>query len=438
MLKRIDVSDVELGMFIHKLEGSWFKHPFWKTKFVLEDEDTLAELRCSDVPAVIIDTDRGLDLRPAPRGQSDAMPGAIGPAGGVARILAPGARRAARVAAEAGANQFDLRSAAPQPLSREFGHATRVAEKSRKVISRVFLEARLGKSIKAATIEPVVEDIFASIQRNPHAFNGLMRCKRDNEFVYRHALAVSALMISLGRQMKLHPEELRAAGTAGLLLDVGVGHLPVDLAAVDGDFRRLDERIFREHAKLGYDFMLAGGMAEPVALACLEHHERLDGAGYPNGLRDANISMFGRMAAICDTYDWLVNDGADGAGLDPAAAIERLSTDRFNGTSGAYDPAILAHFIDAMGIHPIGSVVLLASGRLAMVVMQDEADPSRPTVRTFWSSRDQRMVTPDDINLANCFGQDQIVGTADPAAHGCTDFTRLREKLFATAATGRG
>lgn len=433
MLKRIDVSDVELGMFIHKLEGNWFKHPFWKAKFVLEDEQTLDDLRCSDVPAVIIDTERGLDLRPAPVRQ---LVGAGAEAGAATtRILAPGARRAARIAAEASSGaQFDLRSTAPQTIAREFGNATRVADKSRKVISRVFLEARLGKSIKAATIEPVVEDIFASIQRNPHAFNGLMRCKRDNEYAYRHALAVSALMISLGRQMKLHPEELKLAGMAGMMIDVGVGHLPVDLAAVDGDFRRLDERIFREHAKLGYDFLQAGGMPESVATACLEHHERMDGAGYPKGLRGADISMFGRMAAICDTYDWLVNDGADGAGLDPAAAIERLSDDRFTGSGGAFDSEVLAHFIDAIGIHPIGSVVLLASGRLAMVVMQDDADPSRPTVRTFWSTKEQKMVTPGDIDLANCFGEDHIVGTADPDAYGCSDFARLREKLFTTAA----
>ena len=66
MLKRISTSDVELGMFVHKLEGSWFKHPFWKTKFLLEDPAMLADLHASDVAGVIIDTSRGLDLRPKP------------------------------------------------------------------------------------------------------------------------------------------------------------------------------------------------------------------------------------------------------------------------------------------------------------------------------------------------------------------------------------
>ncbi|MES2493075.1 MAG: DUF3391 domain-containing protein [Pseudomonadota bacterium] len=425
MLKRVDVSDLELGMYVHKLEGSWFKHPFWKAKFVLTDERTLDELRCSEVPAVIIDTARGLDLRPAPAN----APVATTPAS--ARWLAPGARRA-RAAVQAGASAgFDIRSTAPQPLAREFGNASRLAEKSRKVITRVFIEARLGKTIKASVVEPVVEDIFASVQRNPHAFNGLMRCKRDNEFVYRHALAVSALMVALGRQLKLRPDEVRAAGMAGLLIDVGVSLLPVDLNALGGDFRRLNERVFREHARLGHEFLVASGIPAAVARACLEHHERIDGTGYPHGVRGPQISPLGRMAAICDTYDWLVNDGATGAGLDPAAALAQLSA-----MDGAFDRAMLAAFTDMVGIYPIGAVVLLASGRLAMVVAKDGAKAGLPVVRTFWSAQERGPVPPVEIALADCFGADRIECGADPHAYGCTEFPFLRERLFYASCTG--
>jgi len=424
MLKRIDVSDLELGMFVHKLEGSWFRHPFWKSRFVLTDEGTLASLRDSSVPGVIIDTARGLDTRPIPRNRATLAAGTNPRIG----LLAPGARRAARLAIEQATPRFDLRSTLPQPMVREFGHAARVADRSRKVISRVFLEARLGKSIKAATIEPVVEDIFASVQRNPHAFNGLMRCKRDNEFVYRHGLAVSALMIALGRQMKLSAAEVRMAGMAGLLLDLGVMHLPVDLSALGGDFRRIDERIFSDHARLGADLLDAGGIPEPVVLACLEHHERLDGSGYPQKLEGAAISLFGRMAGICDTYDWLVNDSIEGTGLDPASSVAQMGM-----LTGCFDREILRHFNDTVGIYPIGSVVLLASGRLAMVVAQDQADPLRPKVRTFWSAEARRPVAPLDIALAHCFGEDRIEGTIDPSDHGCDNFVDLRERLFATA-----
>jgi putative nucleotidyltransferase with HDIG domain len=421
MLKRIDISDLELGMFVHKLEGNWFRHPFWKSRFVLEDEGTLATLRDSSVPAVIIDTARGLDLRPVPRNrpsESAQLPARPG-------LLAPGARRAAVMARQAGTEQFDLQSTVRLPMAREFGNAARVADRSRKLITRVFLEARLGKSIKAAAIEPVVDEIYASVQRNPHAFNGLMRCKRDNEFVYRHGLAVSALMISLARQMKLSADDVRLAGMAGLLLDLGVTHLPVDLSALGGDFRRVDERVFAEHVRLGADLLDAGGLPDPVVRACLEHHEMLDGSGYPQKLKGEEISLFGRMAAICDTYDWLVNDSIEGTGLDPASSVAQLGM-----LTGCFDAELVRQFNDTVGIFPIGSVVLLQSGRLAMVVGQDPNDPLRPQVRTFWSVETRRPVPPLDIALANCFGEDRIEGTVDPSDHGCGNFVELRERLF--------
>ena len=229
MLKRIDVADVQLGMFIHKLEGSWFKHPFWKSKFLLEDRETLENLRFSDVDGVIIDIAKGKDAQPFHRMET---PAAKPPA--EAPRPSPVQRRRQPVAAAA-APPVDLRATRPQGMAREFGHAGKVAEKGRKVVSKVFLESRLGKAIKAAQIEPVIEDIFASVQRNPHAFNGLMRCKRDNQYIYRHALAVSALMISLARHMKLPAATIREAGMAGLLMDVGIGHLPVDLDDCGGD-----------------------------------------------------------------------------------------------------------------------------------------------------------------------------------------------------------
>ncbi|MBC2667988.1 HD-GYP domain-containing protein [Novosphingobium piscinae] len=426
MLKRIDIADLELGMFVHKLEGSWFKHPFWRSKFVLDDQDTLDELQASEVPAVIIDTERGIDLRPT-RIERVTQAAANG---GVAVQEPPLRRglRTQRVAAAPRSEDVALTSTVPLSQAREFGHANRVVDRSRKVISKVFLEARLGKTIRAETIEPVVEEIFASVQRNPHAFNGLMRCKRDLEYVYRHALAVSALMVSLGRQMKLSPADQRLAGMAGLMLDMGVSYLPVDLESTGGDFRRIDERIFREHARLGHDQLLASGVPEPVALACLEHHERIDGTGYPHGLTGERISLFGRMAAICDTYDWLVNDAQDQMGLDPSAAMQQLTL-----LDGAFDRDLLASFIDALGVYPIGSVVELASGRLALVVSQDEADPAKPRVKTFYSLTERRIVPTTEILLARCYGEDRIIAAANPDALGGIDFPAIREKLFASA-----
>ena len=426
MLQRVDVSDVQIGMFIHKLEGSWFKHPFWKSRFLLDDPEMLSDLRASDVASVLIDVSKG--AAPAPR-QPLATPAPASPA--PARPAFAGRTRNPLRPASA-TPAVDLRSTAPLTTAQEFGLARTAAGQSRKVVSRIFLEVRLGKGIKSSQVTPVIEDIFSSIQRNPHAFNGLMRCKRDNEYVYRHALAVSALMISLARQIRLSPEEIRQAGMAGLLLDVGIGHLPVDLSDHGGDYRNLPDEVFRPHVRLGHEFLnLGGGMPDAVLDACLHHHEALDGSGYPDALAGADISLFARMAAICDTFDSMVSDTAEGAGLNPATALEQMGY-----LKGWFDEELLQHFIATMGIYPIGSVVRLRTDRLAMVIDQDPSDTQRPRVRTFFSIRDRGFIRPETIALADCFGDDEITALADPQDYGIADFAPLRETLFTAGAKG--
>lgn len=424
MLKRIDAAEVQLGMFIHKLEGSWFKHPFWKSRFLLNDADMLQSLRHSDVAGIIIDTGKGADVS-ARQANSALRPAAPAPSQAVTRP----AGRPARVAGPVVRQPFDLRSTTRAGMAREFGHAGKIADRGRKLVGQVFLEMRLGKSIKTRHVEPVIEEIFASVQRNPHAFNGLMRCKRDNEYIYRHAIAISALMISLARTMKFSPEQIREAGMAGLLMDVGIGHLPVDLTQLGGDYRNLDPAILEQHVPLGHEFLRAGGgIPDDVLAVTRNHHERIDGTGYPRGVKGPEIDTLSRMAAICDFYDSLVSDTAEGTGMNPASALQQMAV-----MTGWFDRAILKSFIETMGMHPIGSVVRLCSGRLAMVVDQDPSDYSRPKVRCFYSTQTGRFVQPSDIELAHCYGEDEIEAVADPTDYGIEDFAKLREHLFAAA-----
>lgn len=428
MLKKIAPSQVELGMFVHKLEGSWLKHPFWKSRFLLEDSDTLTDLRDSEIDAVVIDISKGRDVAQRGAGEAGQAP--------VRRVFTPPSqgpapRRRPLVAAD---DKPDFASTARTGMTREFGMAQSIAKRGEKLVSKVFLSSRLGKAVDASEVEPVISDIFASVQRNPHAFNGLMRCKRDNQFIYQHSLAVSALMISLGKAMKLGPAMIRNAGMAGLLLDVGIGHLPLNLEECDGDYREFGDALLLNHTTLGYDYLkMGGGIPDDVALVALQHHERMDGSGYPHGIKGEDISVLSRMAAICDTYDMLVTDSSRKRGLDPATAVVELSE-----MHGKFDPAILAAFVEAVGAYPIGSVVRLVSDRLALVVDQDPADHRQPRVRTFFSIALRKMIQPEDIQLAHCFGRDSISGLADPEAYGIRDFAKLRLRLFTAASKAAG
>jgi HD-GYP domain-containing protein (c-di-GMP phosphodiesterase class II) len=416
MLKRIEPSQAQIGMFIHKLEGSWFSHPFWKSRFLLTDPGQLARLRHSEVDGVIIDTDKGRDID-----------GTLSPA--AAEVTRRKLSRPLWQSTDSATSDAPpAQSLAPRSLAREFGRAAQVADRGVKVVSRAFFQMRLGKAIKHEDVSPVIEDIFASVQRNAHAFNGLMQCKRDTEYVYRHALATSALMIALGRQLKLDPSALHEAGLAGLLLDCGIGLLPVDPADHGAGPRAIPPTVWRDHVRYGHDFILGGDFGEMIARACLEHHERIDGQGYPHATPGEKLSALGRMAAICNAYDELVND-VDGRGaLDPAAAMAQMLAD-----TGAYDAAFLKAFVAAIGVYPVGSIVLLQSGRLAMVVDQNDEDPALPKVRCFHSKITGKPVTQETIDLAQCYGKDAIAALAEAEDLPPGEIDPLRKKLLTAA-----
>lgn len=427
MLKRVETSELRLGMFIHKLEGSWFKHPFWKSKFVLEEMWMLEALQGSAVEAVIIDTERGLNTVPE---REAALAGAPARAAS-ASLPPPQARGMPLVPPRPTANKF---AAARVATAKEFGTARKIAERHAKVVSRVFIEARLGRGISARTVDPLIDDIYASVQRNIYAFNGLLRCREDSEETYRHALATSALMIALARQMNLSAAETREAGMAGLLIDIGASQEtggpphPADVWA--GPASDLEADAHCQHVLAGHALLKAAGdIPDAVLKVCLRHHERLDGSGYPHRLSGSDIDQLSRMAAICDTYDLLVS-GSNGSagghpGLDPAEAIRHMGEH-----CEGLDPAIMVDFIEMVGIYPIGAFVELRSGRLAMVVDEDPTERALPTVYTFWSRPLERKIKGEVIELSQCYGADEIVGIAQLGGLDLPPLGALRQSLL--------
>lgn len=412
MLKRVTTSDIELGMFIHKLEGSWFSHPFWKSKFLLEDPEMLATLRESDVDGVIIDVSRGNDV--VERQQ---------------RTLARVASAPVAVQPAAIARPTFVRPPATMPIAREFGRAKRTMGDALRVVSKTFIEARLGKTVNVQDVEPVIDAIYASVQRNLYAFNGLLRCQNGSEFIYRHSLAVSALMIAMARHMKFAPLDIRDAGMTGLLMDIGVGQLPVDLSAVGSDYAQLSPDLQDQHVLLGCSFLKAAGdIPGPVINAVLQHHERLDGSGYPQGLSGQAIDNLSRMAAICDAYDTLASSSGARQPLDPAEAIRVLRAQ-----PEKFDATLLEKLVETIGVYPVGAFVKLRSNRLAMVVDEDPSDPASPTVRTFWSVELNKRLKGKTIMLAQCFGEDAIEGVAEMSGFDQAELEKLRESLFASA-----
>jgi HD-GYP domain-containing protein (c-di-GMP phosphodiesterase class II) len=413
MLKHIELSDLEMGMFVHKMEGSWLDHPFWKSNFLIEDQKRLQLLKVSNLRGVVIDTTKGKDVHvPAPN------PGA--PVG------KPAALASQRITAISKRAKGKAVASMPVSIEQELDAAKAIAEKAKENLHRTFMAARLGKALNLKIVEPVVSDILASVRRNPQAFSGLMRCKLKNELMFRHALSVSALMVSLAGKMKLPSQEVHNCGLAGLLLDIGINYLPQTLDPPNGDFRNADPKIWQQHVMLGYRSLLNDDdLPQDVLDAVLQHHERIDGGGFPKGLEGHQISKFARMAAICDTFDFLLSQTSTAAALDPASAIQHMKE-----MSGAFDGEILRHFIESVGLYPVGSFVRLHSDKLAMVIDEDHRDHTKPVVQAFYSFATGQQLEPHRVELARSGDQDRILAVADLAGLGLPEDVHLREMIF--------
>lgn len=417
MLKEIPLSDLQLGMFVHKMNGSWFTHPFWRSKFLVDDAERLNTLKSSALKSVVIDTSLG-------KGPENPPPNLFQPEAG--RVEKATVRRLKSIKARQSSLHSNSR---PVATSVELGAAQALADNANAKLKEMFMAARVGRAIQVSAVAPIVGDIHASIRRNSQAFNGLMRCKLRNESVYRHSLCVSALMISLARKMKLPGREVIDAGRAGLLLDVGTSYYPPDVLPPDGDYSQLDAEVWQQHVALGhralkYDDMLSSWVLD----ACLHHHERFDGTGFPAGLKGEEISIGGRMAAICDAFDFMLSGSGEMVALDPAAAVRAIQE-----MEGAFDPEILRKFIESVGRFPVGSFVRLRSNKLAMVVDENPRDDARPIVEAFYCLNARERIVQHRVKLGQGFKEDDILESADLTGLDLPDEAYLREVVFLAA-----
>jgi len=386
-------------MYVHALEGSWFDHPFWRSKFLLSDPADLQALRSSGIQAVWIDLDKGVDVEAATPPAAEAQP-----------LAAP---------SDPALLQPDVESVAPtQPCSvqDELQPASRLLKRSKEQVTSLFTEARLGKAVDPQQCLPLVEQISASLARNGSALLGLARLKTKDEYTYMHSVAVCALMVALARQLGLPEDQVQEAGMAGLLHDIGKMAMPLDVLNKPGKLSEDEYAIMRSHPERGHAMLLAAltSVSDAVLDVCLHHHEKVDGTGYPHRLAGEEISLLARMGAICD-----VNRPYKTA-WDASGSLARTAQ-----WQGHFDTQLLHAFVRTVGIYPLGSLVRLQSGRLGVVIEHHPQQLTAPRLKLFYSVRTRAAIPAQELDLSNPQCGDRIVGREDPAAWGFNNLDEL-------------
>lgn len=392
MIKKIPVGRLRPGMFLHNLNAGWMSHPFIRNRFLVADEDIVRKIVEAGIHELYIDTERGLDDADAP---TEAE---------VNRQLME----------EMQAAVHDEAPYRCTTVAEELPNARRLRARATRVIRSVMQDVKLGKVINLDEVEDLVNEIIDSILRNDSALLLLLRVRAQNDYTLVHSVAVCTLMVTFCHAQHDDRPTLLQAGIGGLLHDVGKVRIPVEILNKPGRYTEYEYEVMQRHPRHGYELLQGMSGISPEALdIVLNHHERMDGSGYPLGLAGGEISRLARMAAIADVYDAITSDRCYHTALPPTAALKKM----WEWSKYHFDPELMRAFMTAIGIYPVGTLVKLESGRIAVVVEPHESEVLKPKVRAFFSTRSNVHIPAQLIDLSRPFGAgggDRIIGYEDP------------------------
>lgn len=383
MIKRIPVEKARLGMFVYDMEGNWESHPYLSTRFVIDSEYKLKQIRESGIDELYIDTSLGADEDEGQAGRT------------------PKGKKASRPRVDAVA---------------EFSRAKRLMEDSSNKVKEMMRGIRLGREIEMDSLEPLAEGLIESAFRNHYALSGISRLKTKDEYTFMHSVSVAGLLIAFGRDLGYEGDDLKELALGGLMHDIGKSLIPNAILNKPGKLDPDEFEIMKGHVKYSGDIIKGiRGMSEIAVNITMQHHEKINGGGYPLGISGEEISQEGQMAAIVDIYDALTSERVYKSAWQPTFTLKNM----MEWSPDSLSRELVEYFVRCLGVYPVGSLVLLESGMVALIIDQTD-DLLRPQIRILYNMEKNRYETLKDVDLSNdqSMASDRIKHIIDPGRLG--------------------
>ncbi|MCA1927743.1 MAG: HD-GYP domain-containing protein [Calditerrivibrio sp.] len=349
-MKKIGVSELKIGSKVVKLDAGWLDTPFLLHKFTVKDENDIQKLKKYGISHVFIESDEEITE--------------------VKKIVEENKQLVEDIQKEELPHHYiDY-----QNLSK----ASEIYEQSVKIIRSMMDDVRSGKLFDETGVKLVADKIIEMTMKKGDLLASVAKLKTYDEYTFQHCMNVSVFATSLGKLMNIPQKELMLLSKSALLHDVGKMLVPKDVLNKPGKLTDEEFKIMKNHVTEGYEYLIKNGMDRENLHIVIEHHERYDGSGYPNGLKDEQISLFGKIGAVVDIYDAITSDRVYHKGMEAPSAVKMM----FKWTDNHINKKVFEFFVTNIGIYPVGSLVLLNTNELAMVAKTNK-DPVSPVVVVF-------------------------------------------------------
>lgn len=358
MERKVSTEHLKIGMYVSKLDRPWLETPFLMQGFFIMDEEEITSL-IEHCKYVFIDTSQGVDADL----YLDAKPVTLPSNKYLEDFLNSENRR------------FEYTE--EKSTLQELPVAKAALEKATDLVAGIMQDNAHNERLSIDAVKGAVEPILSSMIRNSDAFLWLTKMQQHDAYTYDHAVENCALGIAFGRHMGLHKEGLSALAMGLLLMDVGKAKLPKELLHKDSALTEEEYEAMKKHVKYSVEILSnTDGIDESVINIALTHHERYDGSGYPNGLLGVQIPVFGRMAAIIDSYDAMTTSTAYRKAMPEHEALQQI----YNMRDKHFQQELVEQFLQCMGVYPTGSLVELSTGEVGVIMSQNVKQRLKPRV----------------------------------------------------------
>lgn len=269
--------------------------------------------------------------------------------------------------------------------------------RTHEYINQVLEDVRLGRAIDPAGAKEVVNSLIDSIITNESALVWLTMLKHRDEYTSQHSINVCIMSLLFGRALGLAEYELHELGHGALLHDIGKMKVPLEI--LNKTTQLTDDELveLKRHASYGYEMLRDSPQISAQALDVIRsHHERVDGSGYPRGLKGDEIGRFAMIVSIVDVYDAITSDRVYHMGISPHEALNLM----YGWTPNSFVREMIEAFIKCLGIYPIGSIVELETGEVGVVMTINLAQRMRPIITLVLDAEKRHYPVRKLLNLA--------------------------------------